>query len=77
MTCPDCTQAAREVWHAFSADCAGCAARALARGPHYRRCRDAGRLDRHYRAALDQFKLSHEQVRAAAAADRLTTEERG
>jgi len=75
--CKDCAQASAQVWHIFSADCPGCAARALARGPHFKRCRDAGRLDRQYRAALDLFGLTHEQVRAAAAVDRLTAEERG
>lgn len=67
--CPDCAAAAREVWHVFRADCIGCRARAMARSPHFRRVRDAGAQDRPYRQMLQQFELTHEQVRAAAQAD--------
>lgn len=68
-TCPDCTQAAITEWHGFRADCDSCKARAMARSPHYRRCRDAGQQDRAYRQMLQQFGLTHEQVRTAALAD--------
>ncbi len=68
-TCPDCTQAAITEWDVFRGDCLGCRARGVARGPHYRRCRDAGAQDRAYRQMLQQFGLTHEQVRAAAQAD--------
>lgn len=69
-TCPDCAASATQVWHGFTHGCQGCAARALARGHHFRRCRDAGMLDRHYRAALALFGVTHEQVKAAAQADK-------
>jgi hypothetical protein len=69
MTCLDCTLAAKRSWHGFHADCQGCKARAASRTPHFRRCRDAGRLDRQYRAMLQTFGLTHEEVRAAHALD--------
>lgn len=68
--CHDCEQASVKPWHAFTAGCRGCCARALARSPHFRRVRDAGSLDRQYRAALAQFGLEHAEVRAAAERDR-------
>ena len=72
--CPDCTAAAQQDWHGFKAGCLGCAARAVARGPNYRRVRDAGRLDRQYRGELEQLGVTHEQVKAAAQADALGRE---
>ena len=70
-TCMDCTKAARAEHWGFAADCVGCCARAAARSPHFRRVRDAGmQQDGQYRRLLAQFGLQHEQVRAAAAADR-------
>jgi hypothetical protein len=69
MSCPDCTQAAITEWHGFRADCEVCKARAMARSPQFRRCRDAGAQDRAYRQMLQQFGLTHEQVRTAAQAD--------
>jgi hypothetical protein len=68
-TCQDCTRAAAEPWHGFKAQCQGCCARAAARSPHFRRVRDAGMQDRAYRALLEKFGLSHDEVKAAAAAD--------
>lgn len=69
-TCPDCAAAAKRRWHGFSANCKGCAARAVARGHNYRRCLKAGRQDRQYRDELALVGVTHDQVRAAAAADR-------
>lgn len=71
MTCKDCQAAAERLHHGFSAGCQGCKARAVSRSPHYRRVRDAGRLDRDYQRTLDQFGLTHSEVKAAAAADKL------
>lgn len=71
MSCPHCTAAAQRMHHGFQACCQGCSARAAARSPHYRRVRDAGRLDRQYRALLEQFGLTHEAVKEAAAVDKL------
>ncbi len=62
--CPECAKAAQvEHWH-FSEGCAGCCARSLAR-IFLRR----GERGQRYKRALEQFKLSDEQVRAAHAAD--------
>lgn len=69
MSCADCTRAGAELWHGFRSGCAGCRARAMARGPHYFRCRNAGRLDAEYRVALQSVGLTHDQVKAADAAD--------
>lgn len=71
MNCLDCATAAKQPHHGFTADCRSCCARAAARSPHYARVRDAGKLDRDYRAMLEQFKLSHDQLKAAAAIDAL------
>lgn len=69
MTCSDCTTAAAEVWHGFRMGCIGCAARAVSRGPNFRRCRDAGRQDRQYQGELRQLGVTHEQARNAYQAD--------
>ncbi len=71
MTCPDCTAASERGHHGFRAECMGCCARAAARGPHYRRCRDAGVQDRAYRQMLEQFGLTHQQAQDAATSDAL------
>lgn len=69
MTCPACTAAAQRSHWEFCDGCRGCIARGVARGPHFRRCRDAGALDRGYRQQLQQVGLTHDEVKAAAAAD--------
>ena len=71
VVCPDCETAARVIHHGFRANCPGCAARAVSRGPNYRRCLAAGIQDRLYRDELELMKTTHEAVRAAAAADQL------
>jgi hypothetical protein len=67
--CEDCTLAARQLHHGFRAKCSGCAARAAARSPHFARVKTSGMQDRAYRGLLEQFELTHDQVKAAAAAD--------
>lgn len=67
----DCTTAAKRMHHGFKAGCMGCCARAAARGPHFRRCRDNGTQDSAYRRMLEQFGLTHQQVLDAATADAL------
>lgn len=67
--CTSCASAARELSHAFTNGCQGCAARAVARGPNFKRVRHAGMQDRQYRALLHQMGVTHEQVKEAAAAD--------
>jgi hypothetical protein len=69
MTCPACAKAAAELHHEFRQGCAGCCARMAARTPHYRRVRDAGVQDREYRRLLEQFQLTHQQVKEAAVLD--------
>ena len=69
MTCPDCTKSATEVWHGFHASCKGCAARAAARSPQFRNARFSGKQFRGYLALLDQYGVTHEEVKAAHAAD--------
>ena len=68
-SCKACATAALKTHHGFVAGCAGCLARSAARSPHFRRVKLAGRLDSEYRRMLDQLKVTHEQVRSAAAAD--------
>lgn len=70
--CIDCQTSAQKAWHGFHAGCKGCAARAASRSIHFKRVRDAGMLDRPYRALLAQFDLMHDDVKAAFAADALT-----
>lgn len=67
--CIDCDMAAKKSWHGFRNGCAGCCARAIARGPHFYRVRTQGVQDRHYRQLLQEFGTTHEQVKAAAAVD--------
>ena len=69
MTCEACTIAAEKVSGLFAANCRGCCARAAARSPHFFRVKQAGSLDREYRRLLEQFKLTHDEVKAAYAAD--------
>lgn len=71
MDCPDCTQAAARDWHGFTADCPGCAARAVARGPNYRESLATSRQTSKYRAELELLKVTHDQVKAAAQRDAL------
>lgn len=69
--CHDCVAAAQREHHDFTAGCRSCCARAAARLPQARKQREGdGFLDRSYRRLLDQFDLTHPEVRAAAAADR-------
>lgn len=69
--CPACLAAAERPHHEFRADCRGCCARAAARSPHFRRVKLAGRLDRQYQSMLDQFDLTHIEVRQASEIDAL------
>lgn len=66
LECFDCMSAAAGPHHGFANGCRGCCARAASRSPHFARVRQLGRLDRQYRALLEQFGLTHEQVKDAA-----------
>jgi hypothetical protein len=70
MTCRDCTTAAERPHFGFRSGCKGCAARDVARGPDFHRCKAASRQDRQYRELLARVGLTHDEVVAAAATDR-------
>jgi hypothetical protein len=74
--CPACTTAATDPsWGEFIADCRGCCARSIARSPEFFEARKAGTQTRKYRALLEQVgalvqpPVTHDEVRAAHAAD--------
>lgn len=73
--CVDCQAAAREVHHGFRAGCRGCCARSIARSQQAFEARKTGAQTRGYRGLLAQVgglvdpKLTHDDVKAAAAAD--------
>lgn len=69
MTCEDCQLAAERLHHAYRSGCKGCAARAIARGPDFHRCRTAGKQDQKYRQLLEAVGVTHEQAMAAAQVD--------
>jgi hypothetical protein len=71
MSCDNCEQSSAREWHGFTAGCLGCAARAVARGPNWRRCLAAGAKDRLYLEELELYGVSHREVCKAAAADQL------
>ena len=73
-TCHNCQQAAQRAWHEFTNGCTGCCARAAARGQDFARVRKLGVQDRSYRALLDHFNLTHDQVREADRVDMLGKE---
>jgi hypothetical protein len=68
--CNDCRLASEKLHHGFS-DCPGCRARAVARDPRFAEARKAGRMTPEYRRMLEQAKVTHEDVKAAAAVDKV------
>ena len=72
MTRVDCTRSAAEVWGGFRSGCKGCQARAAARSPWYFESKRAGRQTEAYRRLLATLGLTHDQVKAAEAADYMT-----
>jgi hypothetical protein len=68
--CPDCEASSQWLHHGFSASCAGCQARMLSRSPDFSQSRRNGSQTSRYVAALAAAGLTHDQVKAAAAADR-------
>jgi len=68
--CTDCATAAKKLHHGFS-DCMGCRARAVARDPRFFEARKAGRMTPEYRRMLEQAQVTHDEVKAAAAADKV------
>lgn len=69
MTCDDCTRSAAGSWHGFTASCVACRARGVARGPAFAESQALGSLTRDYRDQLTRLGLTHDQVKAAGAAD--------
>lgn len=70
-TCRECTSAASDRLHAgYRSGCRGCQARAVARGPHFARCRAAGKQDADYRRLLAAVGVTHAEVVAAAEKER-------
>lgn len=75
MTCTACTTAATTPgWGEFVMGCRGCCARAAARSPQFFESRKTGTQTRAYRALLEQFGLTHDEVRQAHAADAMHME---
>ena len=58
----------------FTAGCMGCCARAASRSPQFRAVRKAGVQDHAYRLLLQQFGLTHDQVKTAANNDKESQE---
>ena len=69
-SCPDCTAASFRQHHGYTADCTGCRARAVARSMSFLAALKAGRQDRLYRRVLEQCRVTHAEVVAAAKSDR-------
>jgi hypothetical protein len=72
--CLNCSAATERPHWKFTMGCNGCCARAAARSPQFFESRKTGQLSRGYRALLEQFGLTHDQVKAAHAADACSKE---
>ena len=72
MGCEDCAASAQAMHHGFRSGCKGCQARAAARSPWYFYSKQAGRQTEQYRGLLATLGLTHDQVKAAEAADYMT-----
>lgn len=68
-TCDNCATAAARLWHGFTGGCKGCCARAAGRSPQFFEARKSGRQTPAYRKLLEQFSLTHDEVKAARDAD--------
>lgn len=71
LECFDCISAATSEWHGFVDGCKGCAARAASRSWATWEARGAGRQSSLYLSLLETHGVTHDQVKAAAAADAL------
>ena len=71
--CIDCDTAKVRMWHAFTASCKGCQARALSRGPLYHESHKQGLQTQLYRKQLERLGLTHAQVKAAHDADAMNS----
>ncbi|MEJ1935763.1 hypothetical protein WDZ92_36685 [Nostoc sp. NIES-2111] len=66
MTCPHCAAAAQGPHYVFQRNCKACSARDIAAGPQFHRSRAEGRQVKEYRAQLEHYGVTHDQVQAAA-----------
>jgi hypothetical protein len=76
-SCEFCVASAAGRCHGFRFDCRGCAARTAARSQPFAESRKAGKQTQEYRHLIDSFGVTHDEVIAAARADRLKTINQG
>ena len=76
-SCEFCVASAAGPCHGFRRDCRGCAARTAARSPFFFDSKRAGKQTHDYRALIDRLGVTHDEVIAAARADRLKTIAKG
>ena len=69
MSCIDCKEAARRRWHGMTETCSQCRARQVGRLPSCRDSMETGRQTATYQDLLKVFRVEHEQVKEARAAD--------
>ena len=69
--CLNCAEAACGDHWGFTQGCVMCLGRSIARSPQFFEARTTGQQSRRYRALLEQFGVTHQQVLDAAAADAL------
>jgi len=70
MTCPHCVAAANGPHYVYQRHCPACCARDIAAGPHFHRSRLEGKQVKEYRAQLQHYGVTHEQVVQAAKVER-------
>ena len=69
--CEFCARAAVQLEHGFHSACRGCQARVAARSPFFFESRQVRQWTADYRALIERLGVTHEEVLAAAKADRL------
>lgn len=69
--CEFCARAAVQLEHGFHSQCRGCQARAAARSPFFFESRVYRKWTREYRNLIERLGVTHEEVLAAAKADKL------
>lgn len=70
LACKHCFGAACGLEHTFALDdCSGCRARHASRSPEFLDSKKAGRLTSEYLRLLDDYEITHADVRAAREAD--------
>jgi hypothetical protein len=69
QACADCVASIERAHWGFRAECTGCAARSVSRGQNFFDSDRRGVQTRRYRDELALLGVTHEQVKAARAAD--------